>query len=51
MKAFIGTTVVIIILVTLLAFAVVYMIRQKKKGHCATCPYYESCEKRKQEGG
>ncbi|MDR0903280.1 MAG: FeoB-associated Cys-rich membrane protein [Ruminococcus sp.] len=49
MNTFIGSAIVILILITLLAFAVGYMIKQKKKGHCATCPYYENCEKRKKE--
>ncbi|MDR0974889.1 MAG: FeoB-associated Cys-rich membrane protein [Ruminococcus sp.] len=50
MKTIIGSAVVILVLVVLLCFAIGYMIKQKKKGHCATCPYYENCEKRKKEG-
>ena len=43
--------VAIIALLVLLAVAIAYIVREKKKGHtCVGCPYAEECAKAKQGG-
>jgi hypothetical protein len=40
-----GSAFVVFVIALLLGLAIWHMVKQKKNGKCATCPYYTECNK------